>query len=89
VAGSVAQISGFGERLKFLERLVLDLADPLAGDVERAPDRVERTRVLATEAVAHARNAAAAASDGPGGGVAAVAHKLRPSIGALRQQEAS
>jgi hypothetical protein len=35
-----------------------------------------------------ARNAAAA-SDAPGDGAAASAHKLRPSIAALRQQETS
>ena len=48
----VAQTPGFGERLEFLERLVLDLPDPLARQVKRAPDLVQRARVLAAEAVA-------------------------------------
>src|SRR5204862_4090952 len=41
-----------GERAQLLEALVLDLADPLARDVEGPPDLVERARVLAVEAVA-------------------------------------
>src|SRR5512133_2265307 len=48
----VAKLLGLGEALELLERLVLDLADALAGDVERPPDLVERARVLAAEAVA-------------------------------------
>ena len=43
--------------------LVLDLADPLARDVERAPDLVERARVLAAEAVAQLEHAALAVAE--------------------------
>src|SRR5215218_1473262 len=48
----VAQGLRVGERPQLLEALVLDLADPLAGDVEGAADLVERPRMLAVEAVA-------------------------------------
>src|SRR5690242_6750206 len=51
-SGDVAKLLGLGQRLQLLERLVLDLADALAGDVERPPDLVERARMLAAEAVA-------------------------------------
>src|SRR5919107_4995454 len=47
----VAELLGLRERLQLLQRLVLDLADALARHVERAPDLVERARVLAAEAV--------------------------------------
>src|SRR5437867_8465022 len=49
--GYFAQLLGFSEALEFLQRLVLDLPDPLARHVERAADLVERARVLAAEAV--------------------------------------
>src|SRR3954452_6748142 len=48
----IAELLGLRERLQLLERLVLDLADALARDVERSPDLVERARVLPAEAVA-------------------------------------
>ena len=66
IAGSdlaVSQLLGFAEVLELLERLVLDLADPLAGDVERAPDLVERARGLAAEAVAQLEHAALAVGE--------------------------
>src|SRR5829696_1578626 len=50
--GDVAELLGLRERLELLERLVLDLADALARHVERAPDLVERARVLPAQAVA-------------------------------------
>src|SRR5205823_8452313 len=56
----VAKLLSFGERLQLLQRLVLDLADPLARDVERPPDLVERARVLAAEPVAQLEHAALA-----------------------------
>src|ERR671937_2711233 len=48
----VAELYGVCERPQLLQALVLDLADPLTGDVERPPDLVERARMLAVEAVA-------------------------------------
>src|SRR5204862_2196332 len=51
-SGDVAQLLGLGQRLQLLERLVLDLADALAGDVEGAPHLVERAGVLAAQSVA-------------------------------------
>src|SRR5205823_3193224 len=53
----VAELLRFGERLELLQALVLDLADALAGDVEGAPDLVERARVLAVEPVAELEHA--------------------------------
>ena len=61
--GHVAQLLGLGEALELLQRLVLDLADALARDVERAPDLVERARVLAAEAVPQLEHAALAVGE--------------------------
>src|ERR1044072_7172581 len=63
--GDFAELLGLGERLKLLQRLVLDLADALAGDVERPPDLVERPRVLAAEAMAALAHAARAVGEVP------------------------
>src|ERR671910_1846874 len=52
-----AQLLGLSQRLKLLQRLVLDLADPLAGDVEGPSHLVERARVLAAEPVAELEHA--------------------------------
>src|SRR3954465_5044577 len=54
----VAELLRFRERLQLLERLVLDLADALARDVERPPDLVERARMLAAEPVPELEDAA-------------------------------
>src|SRR5258707_5443990 len=56
----VAQLLRLGQRLQLLQRLVLDLADPLARDVERPPDLVQRPRMLAAEPVAELEHAALA-----------------------------
>jgi len=53
----VAQLLGFGEVLELLERVVFDLADALARDVERAPDLLEGARMLAAKAVAQLEHA--------------------------------
>src|SRR6185437_3627573 len=57
-SGDVAELLCLRKRLQLLQRLILDLADALARDVERPPDLVERSRVLAAEAVAQLEHAA-------------------------------
>src|SRR5207247_2380759 len=54
----VPKLLSLGQALQLLERLVLDLADALAGHVERAADLVERARVLPAQAVAQLEHAA-------------------------------
>src|SRR5258705_8899611 len=62
-SGDVAELLGLCQRLQLLQRLVLDLADALARDVERAPNLVEGAGVLATEPVAKLEHAAFAVGE--------------------------
>src|SRR5262249_37106102 len=50
--GDVSERVRDRERPQLLQALVLDLPDPLARHVERAPDLVQRARLLAAQAVA-------------------------------------
>src|SRR4051812_13129489 len=61
--GDVAELLCLREGLQLLERLVLDLADALARDVERPSHLVERARMLAAEAVAQLEHAALAVGE--------------------------
>src|SRR5436305_2198280 len=56
----IAQLLGLAEVLQLLERLMLDLTDSLAGEVEDAADFVERARMLVAEAVAQLEHPALA-----------------------------
>src|SRR3989454_810448 len=56
-SGYVAEFLGLRQGLQLLQRLVLDLTDALGGDVERAPDLVERPRVLPAEPVTELQHA--------------------------------
>src|ERR1700761_8011311 len=56
--GHVPKLLRLCERLKLLQRLVLDLADPLARHVERAAGLIERARVLAAQPIAELQHAA-------------------------------
>src|SRR5713101_2648040 len=60
----VAQLLRLREGAALLEALVLDLADPLAGYLERAADFVQRARLLAGQAVAKLEHAALAIGEG-------------------------
>src|SRR5438128_9892913 len=46
---AVLEALSLWQRLELLQRVVLDLPDPLAGDAERTPHLLERTRLLALE----------------------------------------
>src|SRR3954447_9282062 len=59
----VPQLLSLGEALELLQRLVLDLADALARDIERPPDLVERARVLPAEPVPQLEDAALAVGE--------------------------
>src|SRR3954451_308626 len=63
--GDVAQLLRLGEGAELLQRVVLDLADPLACDVEQASDLVERPRLLAVQSVAHLEHPALALREHP------------------------
>src|ERR687897_1100909 len=52
-----AKLLRLGEALKLLQRLVLDLADPLAGDVEGPPHLVQGARMLPAEPVPELQHA--------------------------------
>src|ERR1700730_899317 len=45
-------LDGLGQRPQLLQALALDLADPLARDVEGSADLIQRARMLAVEPVA-------------------------------------
>src|SRR4051812_1922862 len=62
-SGDVAELLGLRERLQLLQRLVLDLADALARDVERPPDLVQRAGMLAAEPVAQLEHPALAVGE--------------------------
>src|SRR5438874_5970635 len=64
-SGHVAQLDRVREGPQLLQRLVLDLPDALAGDVERPPDLVERARVLPVEPVAQLEHAPLAVRERP------------------------
>src|SRR6478672_3025031 len=55
--GDVAKLDRFGQGAELLQALVLDLPDPLARDVERPADLVERPGMLAAEPVAELEHA--------------------------------
>src|SRR5947209_17513358 len=59
----IAQLLGLAQVLQLLERLMFDLTDALAGDVEDAADLVERARMLVVEAVAQLEHPALAVGD--------------------------
>src|SRR3954467_5608714 len=52
-SGRVSEALCLRKRLELLERVVLDLPDALARDVERPPDLLQRVRPRAREAEAH------------------------------------
>src|SRR4051812_18471413 len=49
---AVLEALRLGQGLELLQRVVLDLPDPLAGDAERAADLLERARLRPVEPVA-------------------------------------
>src|SRR5207237_9725924 len=51
-SGYVAELLGLGEGLELLQRLVLDLPDALARDVEVSPDLVQPAGALSAQPVA-------------------------------------
>src|SRR3954451_2678607 len=65
----VAQPLRLGQRLELLERVVLDLANALAGHVEGAADLLQRPRASAGEAEAHLDDLALALRQGRQGAV--------------------
>src|SRR5262245_31691905 len=53
ISGDFSELLAVRQRAELLQALVLDLPDPLARDVERAPHLVQRPRLLSVEPVAH------------------------------------
>ena len=51
-SGQLAKPLRLRQLLELLQRVVLDLSDPLAGDAERAPHLLERQRLVPAEPVA-------------------------------------
>src|SRR3954452_12258813 len=76
----VAQPLGLGQRLQLLQRVVLDLADSLTRDVERAADLFQGPRALAGQAEAHLDDLALALRQGGQG----TTHVVTPQV--LRSQ---
>src|SRR4051794_41940708 len=63
-SGGIAEALGLGKRFQLLQRVVLDLPDPLARHVERAADLLERVRARAREPEAHLDHLALAPREG-------------------------
>src|SRR3954469_10086705 len=63
-SAGVAKSLRLWQRLELLQRVVLDLADALAGDVEGAADLLQRPRAAAGQAEAHLDDLALALGQG-------------------------
>src|SRR5262249_43234084 len=63
--GDVSELLRVRQRAQLLERLVLDLPDALAGDVERPADLVQRPRMLPVQPVAQLEHAPLARGELP------------------------
>src|SRR5436190_868411 len=63
-SGQLPKPLGLGKLLQLLQRVVLDLADALAGDAERAPHLFERQRLVAAQPVAQLDHLALALGKG-------------------------
>src|SRR4051794_354442 len=61
--GDFAELLSLSQRLKLLQRLVLDLPDSLPGDVEGAADLVQGPRMLAAEPITELEHAALAVGE--------------------------
>ena len=59
----VSELLRLSQRLKLLERLILDLPDPLTGDVERPTNLIEGARMLAAKPVAQLKHATLAVAE--------------------------
>src|SRR3954453_21102605 len=61
----VSELLRVGQGAQLLQPLVLDLPDPLAGHLERAPDLVERARLLAVQPVTKLEHTTLAVAEHP------------------------